>query len=135
MPDWLLNNEMLVWWLLLGSVATFVVTLVLVPAVIAYLPADYFKHRNRRHALLSERHPLIAVPLALIKNALGLILIIAGLLMLVLPGQGIITLLAGMVLLDFPGKYRAERWVIERKVVLQAINWIRAKAGRGPLQL
>jgi hypothetical protein len=61
------------------------------------------------------------------------ILIATGILLLVLPGQGILTLLVGLVLLDFPGKYQAERWIVERKYILQSINWIRVKAGEEKL--
>ena len=41
-----------------------------------------------------------------LRNAVGLVLVTAGLAMLVLPGQGIITLLVGIILMDFPGKHR-----------------------------
>jgi putative transmembrane protein PGPGW len=68
--------------------------------------------------------------LLIVKNTIGIILIVAGIIMLALPGQGILTMLVGLVLIDFPGKYQAERWVVERKFILQSINWIRSKAGK-----
>jgi len=67
------------------------------------------------------------------KNALGYILVVAGIIMLVLPGQGIFTILIGIMLLNFPGKYQLERWLATRGPVLRSINWLRQRAGRAPL--
>ena len=67
------------------------------------------------------------------KNALGFILVVAGIIMLVLPGQGVFTILIGIMLLNFPGKYRLERWIVARRPVLRSINWLRRRAGRAPL--
>jgi len=58
---------------------------------------------------------------------------VAGIIMLVLPGQGIFTILIGIMLLNFPGKYRLERWIVARRPVLRSINWLRRRAGRAPL--
>jgi hypothetical protein len=71
----------------------------------------------------------------LAKNLLGYILIAAGILMLVLPGQGMLTIVAGIMLLNFPGKYKLERWIVSRHQVLQSINWVRRRAGQAPLVL
>ena len=64
------------------------------------------------------------------KNLLGIIFVIAGIMMLALPGQGLLTIIIGLVLMDFPGKYHAERWVISRHSILRTTNWIRKKAGK-----
>jgi len=64
------------------------------------------------------------------KNLLGCVIIVAGIVMLVLPGQGILTILAGIMLLDFPGKYRLLRWIVARPQVLRTLNWLRRRAGR-----
>ena len=133
MIDWLQNNEVLVWWLLLVSAITFTLTLIIVPIILTRIPANYFSHKKNIRTPWSGGHPLIQVPLLIIKNTLGVILIAAGIILLVLPGQGILTMLVGLVLLDFPGKYQAERWVVERKYILQSINWIRVKAGEEKL--
>ncbi len=69
------------------------------------------------------------------KNALGYIFVVAGFIMLVLPGQGIFTILIGIMLLNFPGKYRLEQWIVARRPVLRSINWLRRRAGRAPLVL
>ncbi len=69
------------------------------------------------------------------KNLLGYLLIVAGIAMLVLPGQGVLTILLGVILVDLPGKYRFERWIVARPLVLKSINRLRQRAGRDPLVL
>ena len=68
------------------------------------------------------------------KNVLGVVLLLAGILMMVLPGQGIITILVALSLLDFPGRRQLETRLVRQPKVRQAINWIRARAGRPPIQ-
>lgn len=58
---------------------------------------------------------------------------LAGLLMLFMPGQGLLTLLVGLTIMNYPGKHALERWLIERPYVMQAVNWLRAKYGQVPL--
>jgi len=130
---WLQNNEVIIWWLLSLTAVTFTLTLIIVPLILIRIPADYFSHQKNIRRAWSTGHPLIQIPLLIIKNTFGVILIATGILLLVLPGQGILTLLVGLVLLDFPGKYQAERWIVERKYILQSINWIRVKAGEEKL--
>jgi hypothetical protein len=67
------------------------------------------------------------------KSTLGAILVIAGVLMLVAPGQGLLTIAAGLMLLEFPGKYRLERWLATRRQVWSSMNWLRRRAGREQL--
>jgi hypothetical protein len=55
--------------------------------------------------------------------------------MLVLPGQGVLTILAGITLLNYPGKRRLELWLVRRPAIHRAIDWIRRRAGRAPLEL
>jgi hypothetical protein len=62
------------------------------------------------------------------------VLVVAGLVMLVVPGQGLLTIVVGLMLLDFPGKYRLERWLATRPKVWQSINWLRRRAGYEELQ-
>ncbi|HYG08570.1 MAG TPA: hypothetical protein VD835_01220, partial [Pyrinomonadaceae bacterium] len=51
------------------------------------------------------------------------------------PGQGVLTILMGVMLLDFPGKRRLELKLVSRPNVLRAINRIRQRFDRPPLQL
>jgi hypothetical protein len=67
------------------------------------------------------------------KNLLGVVFVVAGLLMLFLPGQGILTLLVGLVIMNYPGKFALERWLIQRPYVMHAVNWLRKKYNHPPL--
>jgi len=39
------------------------------------------------------------------------------------------------MLIDLPGKRKAEKWLLRRRSVLNAINRLRARYGRAPLVL
>jgi membrane protein YqaA with SNARE-associated domain len=121
--------------LVTGSLVMFVLGVVLVPVVVARIPTDYFMRRHQSLERLQRRSRWVGVLALLLKNTLGVVLILAGVAMLVLPGQGVLTLLVGITLVDFPGKSRCELWLIRRRPVLRAVGWIRAKAGRPPLEL
>jgi hypothetical protein len=69
------------------------------------------------------------------KNLLGIVLILAGVAMLVLPGQGILMILIGLMLMDVPGKRALERRLVQQPSVWQAMNWIRAKAHQPALEM
>lgn len=117
-----------------ASIVAFVVTLITVPVILIRLPEDYFSF-PQRHRIEPENHNgLLRVLLIGFKNLTGLIFILLGIAMLVLPGQGLLTILIGAALLNFPGKYKLERWLISRPAVLRSINWIRTRAGKSELQ-
>lgn len=107
----------------------FVATLVAVPIVVLRIPVDYFSRPERGSRLLLYRHPVPGLIVLILKNLLGLILLVAGIAMLVLPGQGLLTIVIALTLLNFPGKYHLERWVVSRPPVFRAINWIRRWRG------
>ncbi|TNF36073.1 MAG: hypothetical protein EP315_04695 [Gammaproteobacteria bacterium] len=115
------------------SIITFIGSILLVPVLVIRIPADYFDH-NRRQPMESE-HPIIRMIIRSLKNMLGLALVITGLIMLLTPGQGLLTLLAGMMIMNYPGKFRLERWLVTRFHLLPAINWIRHRYNRPPLQI
>lgn len=130
MLSWIHGNEELMWWVAAASVVAFFATLLLVPLILIRLPRDYFSHRRRRETHAQDRHPVVRVLFALVKNVFGLMFIVAGIAMLVLPGQGILTIVVGLMLVNFPGKYHAEQWAVRHKSVLRTINWIRARANK-----
>jgi hypothetical protein len=113
----------------------FVGTLVALPVVVAQLPADYFR-RDHHH---TSRHHKQSVALRLLgllgKNLLGIVLVCTGVAMLVLPGQGMLTILIGLMLINFPGKRALEQRLVRQPPVLQAMNWMRAKAHQPALEL
>lgn len=121
-------------WFVGGSLLGIVVGAVLVPALILRIPADYFVHERRQTLAARQRNPLVRVLLNGAKNAVGAAFVVAGLALLVLPGQGLITLLAGLIIMNYPGKFALERWLVRRPRVLPALNWLRARFGRPPLE-
>ena len=135
MLAWLHGHETLLWWLGALSVVTCLGTLVLLPLVVARLPADYFTHArhstHRRHA--QERGSRLLGRLG--KNLLGLLVVLAGVAMLLLPGQGILTIAIGLLLLDVPGKWRLEQRLVQQPAVWRALNWMRTKAHQPPLEM
>jgi len=132
MLDWLAENQA---WLWTASVVMFVGGLLLVPWLVIRMPADYFMPERRSGGTWRTRHPLVRSLLHVLKNALGVALTLAGIAMLVLPGQGILTILIGLSLVEFPGKRRLEMHIVQRPTIRKALDWIRAKGNRPPLQL
>lgn len=121
-----------VWVLGIASAAMLVISAMVIPYLIVRLPADFYAESNGRRRLFEQRPALRAVFLA-VKNTIGGFLLVAGIMMLVLPGQGILTILAALALLDFPGKRNLEMRILHRPTILKSINWVRRRAGREPL--
>lgn len=119
----------------LASLALFVTSLVVFPLVVAHLPVDYFVRDKRDPAHQKRQHPVVWVLLSVVKNIFGFVLILAGIAMLVLPGQGILTILMGVALTNFPGKFTLERRLVRRPSVGRALNRIRELAGKDPLEI
>ena len=132
---WMQENEILLWWLGAASILMFIGSLILIPYLVVRIPHDYFTRTHSLSDQLHQSHPLLRISGMLAKNLLGIIFIIAGIAMLVLPGQGILTILIGLMLMNFPGKYDLERRIIQKRPVLKAINWMRRKAHHRPLEM
>ena len=106
------------------SVAMFVGSLLAVPWLISRAPKDYFSAEQSAGAA----HPLRK----LLKNLVGLVLALAGVAMLLLPGQGILTLIVGLALLDIPGKRALLVRMAKRPKIMNALNYVRRRAQREP---
>lgn len=129
-----INWAYLLWWAVL-FLLSFVLSLIFVAAVILSLPVDYFvQHGAARTA--ANRHPAARVLIRLAKNLLGLALVVIGILLSLpgIPGQGILTVLIGVLLLDLPGKRRLMWNLVRHARVQTAMNRIRARFGRMPLE-
>ena len=133
MGEWLHERETLLWWVGALSILMFVGTLVALPLVVARLPADYFRrdHHATRHHTQSAALRLLGL---FGKNLLGIVLVCTGVAMSVFPGQGLLTMLIGLMLIDFPSKRSLEQRLVRLPTVLRALNWMRAKAHRPPLE-
>jgi hypothetical protein len=116
------------------SLVFFVGSLVAIPYILVWIPANYFDIRVPRH-WMENHHPLLRMIGHIVKNAIGAIFLFAGFLMLFLPGQGILTMLIGVSMLDFPGKRKIEAKMIGQRTVLGVVNGMREKFGKPPLVL
>jgi hypothetical protein len=135
MFDWMQSHEVLLGWLSAASVLMFVGSVVAIPWLVIRIPTDYFLRQRHYADRWKPRHPLLRIVFLVVKNFIGGVLLLAGIIMLVTPGQGVLTILVGLLFLDFPGKFASERWLFARPPVFRAVNWIRAKASRPPLKL
>lgn len=112
-------------WLGIVSTLCFVLSLIAIPIVIKRLPVDYFVKSPFSHC--HSPPSLQRLFLNTCKNIAGLVLILAGLIMLITPGQGLLTIIVGVLICDFPGKLVFEKWLITQPIVKQSLNWIRRK--------
>ena len=132
--EWSKSHQAILWWTFAGSLALMLLTPITVAWAVLRLPADYFTKRRRR-PLDTWQKNRVARPLMLVaKNLLGVVLLVAGIAMLVLPGQGLLTIVVGLVLIDFPGKFRFERWVATRGPVWRSLNWLRKRYRRAEMK-
>ena len=130
--NWAAGNGELLGWLAGISVVMFVATLLIIPVLVARIPEDYFV-AEQSHTV-RDQHPLLYWTGLVLKNLLGLVFMLAGIAMLVLPGQGILSILIGISLCNFPGKKRLERKLVSLPKVMDGINWLRKKSDKPPLQ-
>ena len=133
--EWVRGHEGVVLGLGGLSLVVFVGTLLIVPLLVIGLPADYFVGGRRYDHGPSFRHPALRLAALIAKNLIGITLILAGLVMLVLPGQGLITSFAGMTLIDFPGKFQLEKRIARVSLILSSMNWIRSRWGKPALRV
>jgi hypothetical protein len=113
------------------SIVLFAAGVIAGPLVIARLPADYFVREERE----PKSRSLPRSVLRGLRNVLGFLLILAGVAMLVLPGQGVLAILVGVSLVSFPGKRKLQRRLLGIKGVRRVVAAIRKRAGQPPLQL
>lgn len=113
--------------------------LILMGYVIARMESTYFIQKDITNAKVLHPNPerrLIrtgfTLAVELVKVIIGFCLLIAGIIMLVLPGQGIITILIGLSLLPFPGKDKLVSKLLSKKSVRSSLNWLRTKAKKDP---
>ncbi|MCI5222169.1 MAG: hypothetical protein D3924_05735 [Candidatus Electrothrix sp. AR4] len=117
----------------LVSLLTFFGSLIVIPWLILRMRAEYFIRHRLEVIERHKRHPVLTIIILLFRNGIGVVLLIAGVLMLVLPGQGVLTMLIGLSLMDFPGKHRVTDRVIQNKKIQHSLNWIRRKGHKKDL--
>ena len=114
-------------------VAGLLVSTILTVLVLVLLPADHFVRAEG----VPAKRPAWALVLIVLKNLAGLALVALGVVLSVpgIPGQGLITIFAGLLLLDLPGKRRLELRILRRPLLRRAVDALRARFGRPPLQI
>ena len=131
-----MNSDLL---FLLGSLSIFIliISVFMMVLIISFLPEDYFKSENRNliYSVQNSHYPLLKLLVLITKNFFGVLLLLSGILMLVLPGQGILTIITGLVFMDYPGKYKFERKLLRQKGVINSINWIRSLLNKPSLKV
>ncbi len=106
----------------IGSTVGAIALLAFAPWVLLQLPADHFV-RPRRDGGTARRA---------LRLAIGIVLLLLGLAMLVLPGQGVLTMLVGVSLLGLPIERSVARFLLRRPGMAEALNKLRVRAGRAP---
>lgn len=126
------KHQVFIEWLGVVSILTFIVSLVAIPWIIARLPKDYFiRHRQdvaERHA----RNPVMAKIILILRNFFGMVFLVGGIFMLLLPGQGIISMVIGISLMDFPKKHKLVDFILRLPRVRKLLNWLRRKQKKPP---
>ncbi len=133
--DWISGHDVVLGWLFAVSLLMFLGSLIAVPWLVIRIPSDYFLDRRHFVDRWQPHHPWLRMALLASKNTFGGVLVLAGAVMLIFPGQGLLTIFVGLMFLDFPGKLALEWWLIKKPPVIRSINWMRKKAGRSPLEL
>ncbi len=133
--DWIYAHQAMLSWLTFFSVLTFIGSLIVIPVLIIHIPEEYFLHEKRNPAAARKDHPGLRLLFLIVKNVLGVLFVLAGIAMLVLPGQGLLTILIGIMLMSFPGKYAVKRKIVMQKQIFKMINRLRVKANRPPIRV
>lgn len=129
-------NEQWLRWVGLASLVMLIGSLITVPVIIVKMQPDYFLENRNEKKSMKYRHPTMRFVGKFLKNLMGGLLILSGIIILsipLVPGQGFLTILIGLAIMDFPGKRKLELRILKLKPVRWAIQKIRKKAEQEPL--
>lgn len=113
-------------------VVSFLASILVVGIVLVKIPENYFSSHYQAD-FLPNASWLTRWGAVIAKNVIGFLLVLAGIVMLIGPGQGILTILIGLILMDIPGKRPLEARIIKRPIILSAANDLRARYNKAPL--
>ncbi|MBN2569117.1 MAG: hypothetical protein JXB42_06770 [Deltaproteobacteria bacterium] len=133
--DWLKAHSGLMWILSVISLVVFLGTLAIIPYFIVRIPEDYLVRERSEDITGATKKRTMRFLCMILKNLLGILLVITGFFMFFIPGQGVITMVIGIMLMNFPGKRSMSTAIIRQPTILKSLNWTRAKALRPPLIL
>ena len=137
MMEWLSQFwESLTWSKIIIGMMLLILQVVVSYAAIIFvmikLPADYFSSTYAKNHINDSRF-LVRWGGVILKNLIGFVLVIVGIIMVVTPGPGGLTILLGLVMMDIPGKRPLEVKLIQKPAVLAAINKLRVRYDKPPL--
>jgi hypothetical protein len=119
-------HQTALYWVSGVSVAMFAGSLLLVPWVIKRAPQDYFVREPDK-----KKGPLGWLRFCAL-NVFGLVLLLIGVALLVLPGQGILLILLALSVMDFPGKHASMVRIAKKPAVWRGLNYFRKRAQQPP---
>lgn len=110
------------------SLATFFLSIACIPWLVGLLPTDYFLFAANSSKTCPKSFTLGRILLLLLRNCLGLCLLLAGVAMLFLPGQGLITIIIGLAVMSFPYKKKLIQALCRSPAIRRSLDWLRGKA-------
>ncbi|MBD63211.1 MAG: hypothetical protein CMD68_03925 [Gammaproteobacteria bacterium] len=131
---WFSDNPGILVSLGIFSIFIFLFSILGISWFVAHIPEDYFLGSRREPMEWGKNIPALRFLFLFIKNFFGILLILGGILMLILPGQGFLTIVTGLILINYPGKFRLEQKIVSMPSVFKTLNWIRMKANKTPLK-
>jgi hypothetical protein len=141
MMEWLSQFwNSLTWDKIALGVGLFLVSLLLsflaIGIVMVKIPENYFSPGYEQNFMPNSPF-LVRWGAVILKNVLGIILILIGIILSLpgVPGQGLLTILLGLIMIDIPGKRPIEARIIQRPAILSAINKLRSRYNKPPLIL
>jgi len=127
-------SKTVLFWVSIGSGVALLLTAIAIPIVIVKLPIDYLVNDHKK-SWLDTQPAMVRAGLRVVKNLFGVLLVVLGIIMLILPGQGVLSIVLGLSMVDFPGRRALQCKLIRRPKVIESINWIRKKFRRPPLNV
>lgn len=119
--------------LVMGAVSVLGMALVVAAThlVVRQMPIDYFRNRNAEigHAGGSKAGRTAK---EIGRNVAGVLLFIAGIVMMLTPGPGVLALLLGLILVDFPGRRRLLTRIAKGRKMREKLNGMRRRVHREP---
>ncbi len=88
MFEWLVDNQSLLIWLSFFSAIFFIISLIALPWLVGLIPEDYFFNTTTDPQNANEENFFYRLVMKIGKNALGLVLLAGGVLMLFCQAKG-----------------------------------------------
>ncbi len=116
-----------------GSLLLYIAALLMIPLALRRVDPDFFVHMQEIEDGLRPppNHHILRL---MIQNFIGGCVILAGFIMLFIPGQGLLTMFLGLLLITYPGKRTMVLSIVRRPAISRGINWLRRRHGAEDLR-